>query len=99
MEGGQDARDSALHSQRDVQRERGRLTERPSYTTRVGAGQEAPNPNLTHLCHLQQEGVHEVACRACGAQAALVLPHLLGSEGGHGAQVAKELCVGAWEAL
>ena len=56
----EDARDSDLHSQRDVQRERGRVTERPSCTTRMGPARRPPNPNLPHLCHLQQEGIHEI---------------------------------------
>lgn len=46
LEGGEDARDSDPHSQRDVQGETGRVTKRPSYTTQVGVGQEAP-PTLT----------------------------------------------------
>lgn len=52
-----------------------------------------------HLCHLQQEGIHNIACRARGVQAPLVPLHLLNGEGGQGAHMAEELGLGAWEAL
>lgn len=52
-----------------------------------------------HLCHLQQEGIHNVAWRARGVQAPPVPLHLLHGEGGHDVHVAEELGLGAWEAL
>lgn len=58
-------------------------------------------PTLTfpYLCHLQQEGIHNVAWGARGVQPLLVSLYLLDGEGGQDTQVAEELCVGAGQVL
>ena len=45
--------------------ERKREGDRASQLHHPGGGWPGrpPNPNLPHLCHLQQEGVHEIARR------------------------------------
>lgn len=62
-------------------------------------GSPPPTLPFPHLCHLQQESLHNIARRPGGVQVLPVLLHLLDSEGSQGAQVAEELCVGAGQEL